>query len=188
MFGSFLSDTIMTEDIIADRPFTIGMIKNQETTDESIQNGIIKCCQQNKNKTKSEKKYDWYKYKNNIIINKFTTTVSVSPDYNLFYCDICYEYKSDYITINNCDHKLCSTCLNNIVNTKNSYLHNFLGNKYYELYILNNSYVNCPFCRCSFSFLDTCHYIKSKLYINTRELIILSKNKKDLKNKLKNNF
>lgn len=143
-------------------------------------NGMIRTDSYSKN----TKTYSWYKISNRKIIEQYTTTLNVSPNYTNIECDICYETKSDWIVINKCKHKLCYSCLNNIVHSDKLHTGNFRDIEHYNNFILNNSFVKCPFCRCSFSFLDTSQYIKSKLPATTREVVGRCKKNRYYKHKL----
>ena len=105
----------------------------------------------------------------------------ISPTIEKLQCDICYELKNDWISINKCNHKMCYECYNKIINNSFNNI-NYVCEYYRDLYMINNSYITCPFCRTSFSFIDTTHNVKSKLSKTVKDAANCSYlNKKNIK-------
>jgi len=143
---------------------------------ESLPNGICSYTSYSKNRKTS----NFYKIKNNKIIEHYIYNYIVSSTINKLECGICYELKSDWISIHNCNHNLCYDCYNKLVDTNFSN-YKFVDFNNYCNYIFNNSSLKCPYCRGPFSFMDITNYTKSNLGIKTNEIINLAKTKKNKK-------
>ncbi len=133
-----------------------------------MENGILCKLHDDEYNTKYKQKYVFWKIIDYKKKEEYIFTRLISNDIDELYCDICFESKKDWITINKCNHKLCYECFQKFIINKYSTL--------YWDYIVNNSLFACPFCRTEFSFLDTSHYTKSKLSLKVWDVIYANKN------------